>query len=272
MKISIVTISFNQCGFLKECIDSVLSQRKELNDIGVELEYIVVDPGSTDGSRELIKSYGDEVITVFEKDDGPSSGLNNGFAIATGDVYGYINADDYFLVGAFAKVVRIFESNDCDVFSGHGWVVDENDRKSHRCFSHKFSVKQYALGNCVVMQQSTFFRRLAFLNSGGFNAKNKVSWDGELMVDMALSGAKIIRFNKFLSAFRVYSTSISGSGDFLEMARIQHVKIALKLGYVFPVSKLTRFLNLVLFRILDPYYIAVRVVDAVQYGKRRIPS
>ncbi|PMX34065.1 hypothetical protein C1Y26_29800 [Pseudomonas sp. MPR-R2A7] len=69
MKISIVTISFNQADYLKKCIDSVLSQH--FND----LEYIVVDPGSTDGSREIIESYGDRLIKVFEKDTGAADGL-----------------------------------------------------------------------------------------------------------------------------------------------------------------------------------------------------
>ena len=60
-----------------------------------DLEYIIVDPGSTDGSRELISSYGDQIIKVFQTDQGPADGLNQGFARATGDIYGFINSDDY---------------------------------------------------------------------------------------------------------------------------------------------------------------------------------
>ena len=76
MKISIVTLSFNQRGYLQEAMDSVLSQG--YND----LEYIVVDPGSTDGSREVIKSYGDRIAhTLFEPDRGAADGLNFGFVV-----------------------------------------------------------------------------------------------------------------------------------------------------------------------------------------------
>ena len=96
MKISIVTISFNQEKYLRQCIDSVLSQT------GCEVEYIVVDPGSTDRSREIIESYGDKIIRVFESDDGPADGLARGFGRATGRVYGWINSDDYLLPGALA--------------------------------------------------------------------------------------------------------------------------------------------------------------------------
>lgn len=272
MKISIVTISFNQCIFLKRCIDSVLSQKSGLIRLGVELEYIVVDPGSTDGSRGLIESYGDKIITIFEKDQGPADGLNKGFSLATGDIYGYINADDYFLSDAFAKAKSIFENNDCDIFCAHGWIVDENDKKLHRCLSHKFSLKQYALGNCVVMQQSTFFKREAFLSTGGFNAENRVSWDGELMVDMVIAGAKVSRVNSFLSCFRVYSTSISGSGDFLKVARIEHVRISEKIlkGTIY--LNFSCVLNRIFFRLLDPYYLFIRILDSIQYGKRKIPN
>jgi glycosyltransferase involved in cell wall biosynthesis len=272
VKISIVTISFNQCKFLKRCMDSVLSQWASLTAVGVELEYIVVDPGSTDGSRELIESYGDKVIKVFEKDQGPADGLNKGFSVATGNVYAYINADDYFSSDAFVKVVKVFKSNDCDVFSGHGWIVDEHDVKLHRCLSHKFSLKQYALGNCVVMQQSTFFKRDAYIKSGGFNVENRVSWDGELMVDMAIGGSKIIRVNEFLSFFRVYSTSISGSGDFLEAARIEHKRVISKAGINITSSKKSALFYRVFFRLLDPNYFILRAVDGLQYGKRKIPS
>jgi glycosyltransferase involved in cell wall biosynthesis len=272
VKVSIVTISFNQCQFLKQCIDSVLSQRDNLAAIGVELEYILVDPGSSDGSRELIESYGDEIFKIFKKDMGPADGLNKGFLVATGNIYAYINADDYFSSNAFVKAVKVFESNDCDVFSGHGWIVDEHDHKSHRCLSHKFSLKQYALGNCVVMQQSTFFKKDAYIKSGGFNVENRVSWDGELMVDMAIGGSKIIRANEFLSFFRVYSTSISGSGDFLEAARIEHKRVISKMSINVTTSKKLVLLHRVFFRLLDPYYFILRAIDGLQFGKRKIPS
>ena len=121
MKISIVTISFNQCAYLRACIDSILSQE------GCDLEYIVVDPGSTDGSRELIESYGDRIVRVFEPDAGPADGLNRGFACATGDIYGFINSDDYLLPGALAAVTAFFRKHPATVFmTGHGFSEVES--------------------------------------------------------------------------------------------------------------------------------------------------
>ena len=98
LKISIVTLSFNQRAYLQEAIDSVLSQGY------LDLEYIVVDPGSTDGSRDLIKSYGDRIAhCIFEPDRGAADGLNKGFERATGDVFGFLNADDLLFPGALRR-------------------------------------------------------------------------------------------------------------------------------------------------------------------------
>src|SRR3546814_9345633 len=95
MRFSVVTISYNQAKFLRRAIDSVLNQS------GVDLEYIVVDPGSSDDSRAIIDSYGDRIgHRVYEPDQGPADGLNKGFAHATGDIYYYLNSDVTVELGA----------------------------------------------------------------------------------------------------------------------------------------------------------------------------
>jgi glycosyltransferase involved in cell wall biosynthesis len=106
-RISIVTISLNQRAFLATAIESVLSQ-----DYG-NLEYIVVDPGSTDGSRRVIVGYADRIDhVVFERDGGAAEGLNNGFRHATGDLYGFLNADDVLLPGALKAVAEAARASD----------------------------------------------------------------------------------------------------------------------------------------------------------------
>ncbi len=78
MKVSVVTISYNQAEFLEQCIRSVIEQDYD------DIEYIVVDPGSTDGSRDIIEKYHDYIDhIIFEPDCGPADGLNKGFAHAT---------------------------------------------------------------------------------------------------------------------------------------------------------------------------------------------
>lgn len=206
MKISIVTISYNQAQFLRQCIDSVLSQE------GVDLEYIVVDPGSTDGSRELIESYGEQIVRVFEPDDGPADGLNKGFAKATGDIFGFLNSDDYFLPGSLVIVDKYFMREGLDTFvTGIGYIEHENKPKQ-RVFPTKLSLYKYLIGASNVFQQGTFFPSYMFYKIGGFNRANKSCWDGELFAEFLYAGYKHCVIPHELAVFRLYSDSITGSG------------------------------------------------------------
>tara|TARA_R110000868_G_scaffold128417_2_gene336489 strand:- start:9490 stop:10293 length:804 start_codon:yes stop_codon:yes gene_type:complete len=207
MKFSIVTISFNQAGFLERTIQSVLLQK------GVEVEYIVVDPGSTDGSRDIIEQYRDRIAhVVYERDKGPADGLNNGFSHATGDVFCYLNSDDTLEPDALARAARYIEANpQYDVVCGHAWVTDQDDRRLRRVWSETFRPTFVAYGAAIQIQPSTFIRREAFLKSGGFNIENRSNWDGELLVDLYRTGARIGILNEFLSCYRLHETSITNT-------------------------------------------------------------
>jgi glycosyltransferase involved in cell wall biosynthesis len=206
MKISIVTISFNQEKYLRACIDSILNQ------VDCDLEYIVVDPGSTDGSREIIESYGDRIVKVFEKDAGPADGLNKGFAHATGDVYGFINSDDYLLPGALKTVTAMFEADRNNMFmTGGGFTEDESGSRT-RIHSNKLSSQGMLYRSDVMFQQSTFFPANLYKQVDGFNTKNQTCWDYELFLKFLLLGARHQVTDQDLAVFRLYQGSISGSG------------------------------------------------------------
>jgi len=206
MKISIVTISCNQERFLKDAIQSVLDQ--DYHDV----EYIIVDPGSRDGSRDIIKSYRDHIDKiVFDPDDGPPQGLNHGFACASGQVFGFLNADDMLLPGALSSVASCFQRHPrADVVAAHGWLVDANGKQMRKKLSNRFSAWRYLHQGAHLLQQSTFFRADAFHKVGGFNEANKTCWDGELWLDMALAGCQFRVLNEYLSYFRTYDDSITG--------------------------------------------------------------
>jgi glycosyltransferase involved in cell wall biosynthesis len=207
VRITIVTISFNQAAYLRECMESVLTQDYE------NVEYIVVDPGSTDGSREMIEAYGSRVIPVFEPDDGPADGLNKGFALATGDLFGFVNSDDRLLSGALTCVARRFASKpDVDVITGCGYFIDAHGRQQRRVVFSRFTPWLYAHGAVTVFQQGTFFRRRCFEQVNGFNSENRIAWDGELFLDMSLSGARFAKISDDLGFFRLHGSSITGSG------------------------------------------------------------
>ncbi len=221
-RISIVTISFNQARFLGAAIESVLGQNY------ADLDHIVVDPGSTDGSREIIAGYGDRLTAILEPDEGPADGLNRGFARATGNVFGYINADDMLLPGALDAVARTFADPATDVVCGNGTMIDADGRTLRSVYTSRFSLPAFAHGAMTFVQQANFFRAAAFAAAGGFNVANRTCWDAELLVDLALAGVHVRNVPDRLGAFRMYGDSITGSGRFAEQTRIDLARIAEK--------------------------------------------
>jgi glycosyltransferase involved in cell wall biosynthesis len=206
MKISIVTISFNQRKYLQRCVDSILSQT------GCDTEYIVVDPGSSDGSRELIESYGDRIIKVFEPDDGPADGLNKGFKQATGTVYGFINSDDYLLPNALKQINEYFVTQGLRSFvTGQGYT-ETPDGGQMPIRPKPLTVQNMLHRSAVMFQQATFFPAESYKKIGGFNVKNTTCWDYELFLNLLLEGLRHDVISDDVAAFCLHQESISGSG------------------------------------------------------------
>jgi glycosyltransferase involved in cell wall biosynthesis len=223
-KVSIVTISFNQAEFLERAIRSVVEQDYP------DIEYIVVDPGSTDGSRDIIERYRSRIARViYEPDRGPADGLNKGFACATGDILAFLNSDDVLLSGAVRSAVAFLNSNEVDVVSGHAMVIDAEDRKLRTAYSEAFSLKMYAYGACVLVQPSTFFTREIFERVQGFNVENKATWDGELWVDMGLLGARFALADEVWSGYRLHSQSITSSRKLRQQQQEGHQRMFRKI-------------------------------------------
>lgn len=221
-RISIVTTSYNKVRHIEECLLSVLKQ----NCAGVE--YIVVDAGSSDGSRDVINRFRERIQVVIEEPDrGPADGLNKGFAQATADIYGYLNADDRYVPGALQFVVDFFAAHpEVDVLTGAIRLIDEAGNPSVRKrTADAFDVADYAAGCCVIGQQATFFRRNAYDAAGGFNVANRIAWDGELLVDMALANQRYASVFKVLGDFRLYRDSITGSADYREKIERYYVDL-----------------------------------------------
>src|ERR1700730_14272595 len=215
MKFSVVTVSFNQRQYLEEALTSVLAQDYPA------FQYIVVDPGSTDGSRELIESFRDRLASiVFEADQGAADGLYKGFQRASGGICGFLTSDDVLLPGALKTVSRAFEQNpDCDIVMGNGFIIDAQGKRIRRIRAAGFTLDRYFYGGATWLQQATFFRRTAFMRVGGFNVNNRSCWDGELLVDMVRGGARIKYLNHDLALFRVHAQSITGSRRHSEMMK-----------------------------------------------------
>jgi glycosyltransferase involved in cell wall biosynthesis len=207
LRVTVVTLSFNQRPFLERAMRSVLEQN-------YPVEYIIVDPGSTDGSRDLIERYRARLDrVVLEPDEGPADGLNKAFGLATGDVFVCVNADDALLPGAIVSAVAALERHpDAAAVYADGYVVDLNGRPIRRFRSTGFDLRGFVFGGVNVMHQATFVRRDAFRVVGGFNPSNGTSWDGELLVDLGLAGCKLRHVAGLWAIFSLHPDSITGSG------------------------------------------------------------
>lgn len=125
-KISIVTPSYNQAAYLEATMRSVLDQGYP------NLEYIIIDGGSNDGSLELIKKYANRLAHwESERDGGIGHALNKGFSYASGEIFGWVNSDDYLLPGVLHTVTRVLTTESVNLLYGdslhvdqHGWVTD----------------------------------------------------------------------------------------------------------------------------------------------------
>lgn len=266
MKVSIVTISFNQAAYLEAAIHSVIDQDY------ADIEYIMVDPGSTDGSRDIIDRYRRSFAhIILDGDEGPADGLNKGFARASGDIYAYINADDALLPGAVGRAVAEFERHPAaDVIYGHGYLVDEAGHILRRLRSAPYNLRRALHDASIVVQQATFIRRNAFISVGGFNAQNRSCWDYELILDLARAGKRFQRVNQYWGLFRLYPQSITGS-------RRLHDEILREDTRIF--AKITgrprgrwRILGIVLARfekwLIDPWSLVISIVDSLRGGRR----
>jgi glycosyltransferase involved in cell wall biosynthesis len=178
-KISIVTPSFNQGEFLEECIDSVLGQNYP------NLEYIIMDGGSTDGSVEIIRKY-KKYLTYWQSqpDGGQYNAINEGFKKTTGEIMAWLNSDDMYHHHAFFKMAYLF-----DKYEGLLWVTGRHTLwdKAGKC-SHieknllTFSRSQYLQKNYCspcIQQESTFWRRYLWETAGG-TLRTDLEYAGDL--------------------------------------------------------------------------------------------
>lgn len=205
-KISIVTPSYNQGQFLEETIRSVLLQNYP------NLEYIIMDGGSTDNSVEIIKKY-EPWLTywVSEKDGGQADAIFRGFERTTGEIVAWINSDDYYLQAALNCVGRSFASNPSEeMLVGGGVVVDEDGNMIRKYYSFPQDYNSLLHGGQFFMQMSTFWRKNAYISSGEIDVSFKFCFDYDLFIRLA-SRRNPIGVAKMLSAFRYHNTSKSST-------------------------------------------------------------
>lgn len=200
-KITVITPSFNQADFLEETIRSVLDQNYP------NLEYIIIDGGSTDNSVNIIRNYESRLsYWVSEKDNGQSHAINKGLKKASGDIISWLCSDDLYLPDTLHEVARLFTANP-DVCLLHGKSVLFGNRKKEQTIGGDF--KDLPLRYFAVIpypQPSSFFRRKVIEDTGMMDENLHFGMDYDLLVRIALS-YPILPVDQTLSRYRLHSSS-----------------------------------------------------------------
>jgi glycosyltransferase involved in cell wall biosynthesis len=181
--VSIVTTSYNQAAFLEETIRSVLEQDYE------QIDYVVVDDGSSDGSVEIAERYADRLTLMTQENQGQAAALNRGFERARGELLGFLSSDDTLLPGAVAKVVLEFERDpELLVVYGDVHLTDEHGRRTAYSRSIEWDPEAMTRSGWGPHQQASLWSRRAWELAGPFDEDAWGLFDVELFLRLVAVG------------------------------------------------------------------------------------
>lgn len=200
--VSIITPSYNQGRYIRETIESVINQDYP------NLEYIVVDGGSSDDTLAILEQYSqsDERFRfISEKDRGQSHAINKGLAMAKGEIIGWLNSDDTYLPGAIRKAVKALQEHpDWAMVYGKANTIDENSQKLSDYYVAPASY-QLLFNGCMICQPATFIRKNVFQGVGGVDESLQFCMDYDLWIRIAKKHAMGF-MQDFLANARTHST------------------------------------------------------------------
>lgn len=207
-KISIVTPNFNQGEFLEATIQSVLEQNYP------NLEYIIMDGGSTDKSLDIIKKYESRIhLWVSEPDEGMYDAINRGFQNTSGEIMGWINSDDMLINRSLFTLAEIFENENVEWVQGqHNWFDKYGrlfqSRPVRLRSKYNYLLKEYHKGlSPFIQQESTYWRRSIWQRAGGYvSTEYELAGDFELWMRFFKHG-QLFLTNSSVGGFRVHSTN-----------------------------------------------------------------
>ncbi len=219
--ISIITPSFNQAKFLRRTIESVLAQ-----DIP-NLEYIIMDGGSTDGSQEIIKAYADH-LAHWESlpDQGQTDAINKGFARATGKYLAWLNSDDVYQPGAVREAVGYLEDHpEVGMVYGDCTFIDAQGREIGRFPAAQTDYQRLRRGYVHIPQQASFFRAALWKKVGPLDPSFYFAMDYDLWVRLAKEAPLVYLPGRRWASFRLHGDAKTIAADarcWPEMLRVHY--------------------------------------------------
>lgn len=190
-KVSIITVSYNAVKTIEQTIQSVVNQTYN------NIEYLVIDGQSTDGTQDIIERYKDSIsYYISEPDNGIYDAMNKGISYATGDIVGIINSDDWYETDAIEKVVNCFNHTSADVVYGEIWLINEKGDKERQTRK-----------SLIPPHPSMLVRRDIYQKYGKFDLSYKIAADYELMLRFISKGVSFEHMDDILANFRVTGIS-----------------------------------------------------------------
>jgi glycosyltransferase involved in cell wall biosynthesis len=223
--ISIITPSFNQGAYIEQTIRSVLRQNYR------PIEHIVVDGGSTDDTVDILKRYS-HLNWISERDRGQADALNKGFALAKGDIVGWLNSDDYYQENIFGSVAAHFRTTGAQWMVGNLANVFGDGSQPVFRRSPRITFDSLVRDPDIVRQQPTFFSREALNSAGGWNANRYMVMDYDLWIRLAKISPPVM-IDEDWAYFRNHAAQKSGHANILRQAAeiadvLRREKVALR--------------------------------------------
>lgn len=203
ISISVITPSLNQGHFIDDAILSVAGQDYP------NIEHIVVDGGSSDETSHILTLY-PHLRWISEPDEGQSDAINKGFRMASGDLVGWLNADDYYLPGALKAVGEFAERNpDTDIIYGNSIHVDKSGNLIRLKIEHGFDFHVLLYYGCYIDSNAVFIRNRVVKQQLLLDTHYRVSMDYEYFVRLAALGKTYRHLDRMLAAFRWHGSNNS---------------------------------------------------------------
>lgn len=200
-RITVITPSFEQARYLGWTMRSVLEQQYP------EVEYLVVDGGSTDGSVDVIRSFGDSVAWwCSERDRGQAHAINKGLARATGEIVGWLNSDDMLLPRALDRVAYAFRDPSVQVICGWGVMMSEAGKIRRRWVFPELTADA-VLADAPIFQPSVFWRRRVVDRIGSLDETMQFCLDREYWLRMVTHGIVPKTVRHCLAAYRKHDAT-----------------------------------------------------------------
>jgi len=218
--VTIVTPSYNQAAYLEETIQSVLNQDYK------NVQYIIVDGASTDGSVDLIKRYENGIIKwISESDRGQTDAINKGFSLAKGEIIGWLNSDDTLLPHAVSEAVRFLIDNPAvGLIYGDANYIDGNSEVIGKFPAAQTTLKRLRRGYVHIPQQASFFRKSLWDQVGPLDPSFFFAMDYDLWVRLA-SVSEIKYIHRLWANFRLHADAKTISANdrcWPEMLRVHY--------------------------------------------------